>query len=367
MKRLLCIVSSMDAGGAETFLMKVYRKLDKTKYQLDFCVSKKSSGYYDDEIRKLGGKIYYVVPKSKNALKNFFSIKKLVSEHQYQYVLRTSQQSLAALDLLAAKLGGAKTLVYRSSNAGMNGGKLKKLINKIFHFLPNTIANVKLAPSTEAAEYVFGKKNVEKNKVCILHNALDYDLYQYDSKIRDSIRKKLKIDNKFVIGHVGRFNIQKNHKFLLEVFNVIHKMEPNSCLLLIGEGELEKEIKADIKNLGLENSVKLLGIRKDIAELMLAMDVYLFPSFYEGMPNTIIEAQATGLKCVLSSTITKEADITGNLTYVSLDKSAEEWADIVLNLAHYQRKNYKKEFEKSGYTIDSSVKQFVNTIFEKEN
>ena len=363
MKRLLCIVSSMDAGGAETFLMKIYRELDKTKYQLDFCVSKNKPGYFDKEIRELGGKMYYVVPKSKNLFKNFFSIKKIVSQNKYSYVLRTSQQSLAALDLLAAKLGGAHVLVYRSSNAGMSGSFLKKLINKIFHCLPNLIANVKLAPSTEAAAYVFGKKNV--NKVCILHNALDYDLYKYDINKRNLIRQKLNLGNKLVIGHVGRFNAQKNHKFLLQIFKIVHEIEPNSCLLLIGKGELEIEIKENIKKLGIEDAVRILGVRKDVPELMLAMDIYLFPSFYEGMPNTIIEAQATGLKCILSNTITKEADITGNLTYVSLDKSAEEWANIVLSAANYQRKNYKKQFVESGYTINSSAEKFVQEIFKK--
>ena len=150
---MLCIVSSMDRGGAETFLMKIYRCLDKNEYQMDFCVSKKEKGFYDDEILSQGGKIFYVPPKSKNPFKTFIEIKKIVKSENYNYVLRTSQQSLAALDLLAAKLGGAKVLIYRSSNAGMTGNKINKIINKFFSFLPKIIPNVKIAPSTEAAEF----------------------------------------------------------------------------------------------------------------------------------------------------------------------------------------------------------------------
>ena len=218
MKRLLCIVSSMDRGGAETFLMKVYRCLDKSKYQIDFCVSKKNKGFYDDEIKKMGGKIFYVPPKSKNPFKSFFEIKKLVKKEKYDSVLRTSQQSLATLDLLASKLGGASKLIYRSSNAGVTNGKF---INKVFGFLPKVIPNVKIAPSTEAAEFVFGKIAVKNNKVTILHNALNYDDFKFNEKNRDKIRTELNVGNKTLYGHVGRLNKQKNHMFLLSIFEEI--------------------------------------------------------------------------------------------------------------------------------------------------
>ena len=161
-KRLLCIVSSMDRGGAETFLMKVYRTLDKTKYQMDFCVNK--AGAYDEEIKKMGGKVFIIPPKSKHPLKSFSGLKKIIKENKYQSVLRTSQQSLAVLDLLVAKAAGAKKLIYRSSNAGVTGGFFSRFFNRLFGFLPRIIPNVKLAPSTEAAEFVFGEKAVKKWK-----------------------------------------------------------------------------------------------------------------------------------------------------------------------------------------------------------
>ena len=207
MKRLLCIVSSMDRGGAETFLMKIYRKIDKTKFQMDFCVSKQTPGFYDEEIKSLGGKIFYIPPKSKNPFKNFLEIKRIVKRENYNSVLRTSQQSLATLDLLAAKFGGAKKLIYRSSNAGLTGGKISIFINKIFSFLPKIIPNVKIAPSVEAGEFVFGKNR----DFYILHNALNYEDFKFNKNIRNKIRNELNVGNKTLYGHVGRFNVQKNH------------------------------------------------------------------------------------------------------------------------------------------------------------
>ena len=357
-ERLLCIVSSMNRGGAETFLMKVYRQLDKSKYQIDFCVSKKKSGFYDEEIKKLGGKIFYVPPKSKNIFKTFNSIKKLVKQENYKYVLRTSQQSLATLDLLAARFGGAKTLIYRSSNAGLTGGKMSNLINKTFSFLPKMIPNVKIAPSKLAAKFVFGNS---KN-VYILHNALNYDDFEFSEEIRNKIRKELKIGNKTLYGHVGRFNVQKNHMFLLEIFQEIVKIDKNSVLALIGEGELENDILIKIKELKLEKNVLVLGPKKNVNEYLMAFDKIIFPSFFEGMPNVIIEAQASGLPCFISNTITKEANITGLLTYIDLNKTSLEWADIIIK-SKIKRKNTRKNFINNNYMIEQIVEEFVEKCY----
>ena len=355
-QRLLCIVSSMNRGGAETFLMKVYRALDKSKYQMDFCVN--TEGAYDEEIREMGGKIFFVPPKSKNLLKTFFAIKRIVKENKYKSVLRTSQQSLATLDLLSAKMGGAKKLIYRSSNAGLTGGKISKLINKTFSFLPKIIPNVKIAPSKLAAKFVFGNS---KN-VYILHNALNYNDFEFSEEIRNKIRKELKIGNKTLYGHVGRFNVQKNHMFLLEIFQEIVKKDKDSVLVLIGEGELENDILTKIKELKLEKKVLVLGAKKNVNEYLMAFDKIIFPSFFEGMPNVIIEAQASGLPCFISNTITKEANITGLLTYIDLNKTSFEWADIIIK-SKAKRKDTRKYFIKNNYMIEQIVEKFVEKCY----
>jgi glycosyltransferase involved in cell wall biosynthesis len=366
MKRLLCIVGSMNAGGAETFLMKIYRQLDKTKYQMDFAVATEKEGFYDKEILQMGGKIFHITPKSVSAVKNFNSIRDIVRDNRYNYVLRTSQHSLSALELLAAKLGGAKVRVFRSSNSNTTTGSKKELtLHKICKFMPRAFANVRIAPSTEAAEFMFGKGCIQNYKAFLLHNAIDTNIYQYSTEARNRIRKELGIESEFVIGHVGRFNQQKNHKFLIEIFVQILQKKPNSKLVLTGVGELEDKIKQQVYEYHIEDKVIFTGVRKDIPQLLSAFDVFLFPSLYEGMPNTVIEAQTTGLSCVIADTITKEAVITNIVYQVSLQESVQSWADKVLQVGQSKRMDKSKEMKEKGYDIIAVTEEFIKLVFWK--
>ncbi len=366
MKRLLCIVGSMNAGGAETFLMKLYRKMDKSHFQMDFAVATADKGYYDDEILSMGGRIYQISPKSSGIIRNFQEIKKLVKREKYAYVMRTSQHSLSALELFAARLGGAKTTIFRSSNSNTTSTKSEEvLIHRFFRFLPRWNADIKFAPSTEAAEFMFGKNCIKKGKAVLLHNAIDLSLFCYDMDARLSIKNELSIPaNAIVIGHIGRFNQQKNHTFLLDVFNEIHKQNRNTVLMLVGKGELEDKIREKIKAFNLENSVIFTGVRSDIPALLSAMDVFVFPSFYEGMPNTVIEAQATGLPCLIADTITKEANVTGLVRYMPLKDSAT-WAKNALNMVSETRIQTKETMIEKGYDIENVCKDFVRLVFGK--
>lgn len=364
MKRLLCIVGSMDAGGAETFLMKIYRQIDRTKYQMDFCVAKEKKGFYDDEIKNLGGKIYHITPKSKSLIKNLKDIFNIVKEQKYKYVMRISQHSLSALELLAARIGGAKILAFRSSNTNSGGSKLNLLLHYLFRPIANKIVNIKMAPSTEAANYMFGKRIVKKNRYFLINNGLDVEKFKYSQENRQTIRKKLGVEEKFVIGHVGRFSKQKNHKFLLEIFKEYLKVNDNSVLLLIGKGELENEIKEYSKALEINDKVILYGVSENVNELYSAMDIFIFPSFFEGMPNTVIEAQASGLDCIISDTITKECNITGNVKFKSLKESPKQWSDdIIAN--NKNRSEEEKIFYDKSYDINSVTKELEKIIFNE--
>lgn len=360
-KRLLCIVSGMNRGGAETFLMKIYRALDKSKYQMDFCVNEQ--GVYDEEIKSLGGKIYIVPPKSKGPIKTFNAVKNIVKKNKYESVLRTSQQSLATLDLIAAKRGGAKKLIYRSSNAGMTGGKMSKCINSLFSFLPKTVPNVKIAPSTEAAEFVFGKNAVKEGKVTIMPNGLDYTLFKFDQNKRDKIRKELNLQDKFIVGHIGRFNKQKNHEFLLDIFCEVHKKNDKAHLLLIGKGELENDIKEKITRLNLNDFVTIISPVPNVNEYYMAMDVLVFPSLFEGMPNVVIEAQAADLPCVVSDTITKEANITRKVSYMSINESAEKWSECALKKCDIKREDNEDIYIEKGYVIDKNIDSYIKILY----
>lgn len=363
-KRLLCIIGSMNAGGAETFMMKIYRQLDKSMYQIDFAVAVEEKMFYEDEIIAMGGKIYRISPKSKGFFKNFGEIKDIVRKNGYKYVLRVSQHSLSAFELLAAGIGGAKTRVFRSSNSNTTtGGGRDLMLHKICGFMPKLFANVRIAPSTEAAEFMFGKNCVAKNRAHLLHNAIDTGVFRYDAARRDEIRAELGLNGCLTVGHVGRFNQQKNHSFLIDIFMKLHEKRDDTKLLLVGTGELEGEIKEKIAALGLEKNVVFAGVRSDVPDLLSAMDVFVFPSLYEGMPNTVIEAQATGLPCCIADTITPEADITGLVKYLPLTASAQSWAQCALDSVSDTRKNTKKEFIEAGYNIESAAEYFVKLCY----
>lgn len=356
----------MNAGGAETFLMKIYRAIDKDRYQMDFYIMSEDKGYYEDEIRSLEGKIYHSIPKSKNFFKAFITLMKTVKKEKYKYVFRASQHSLAALDLLAAKLGGAKILVQRSTNSD-SSNRISRILHKIFQPLSILLPNVKIAPSTKAAEYTFGKRCVKNNKVTIINNAIPTEDFTFDLRRRDKIRRELQIENKFVVGHVGRFSQQKNHSFLIDVFLDIYKKNNNSVLVLVGEGELENEIKEKIEAYNLTNNVVFTGVRSDIPDLMMAMDVFVFPSFYEGMPNVVIEAQATGLPCIISDSITQEVAISELVTFLSIKDSPGKWANKSLNYRdNFERKNMKLCIVESGYDIEDVTRKFAKVVFENE-
>ena len=364
MKRLLCLISNMNTGGAETFLMKIYRNLDLSKYQIDFAVNYQDENFYEKEINSLGGKIYRIPSKSQSVKKFKEQLSKLIKENKYEYVLRITSSAMGFMDLKIAKKAGAKICSVRSSNSSDGGGLKAFVAHRLGRLLYNKYVDVKFAPSDLAAEYTFGKKAVDSGNVTILHNAVDLNVFHYDKDGREIVRKEFNISkDKLVIGHIGRFMTQKNHIFLLDIFKEICDKNDNAVLMLVGKGELEQQIKDKIKLLGLTEKVIFTGIRADIPQMLSAMDVFVFPSFYEGMPNTVIEAQSTGLPCVIADTITKEADITGLVNYLSLNDSAKVWAEKALSIVEKERRDTKADFIKNGYDIESVVANFTQLVF----
>lgn len=363
MKRVLCLISSMNSGGAETFLMKIYRRLDKNSYQMDFCVNVENEGFYEKEILSLGGKIYRIPPKSANLREFKKQLFDLVKAEKYEYVLRITSNAAGFMDLKIAKKAGAAVCIARSSNSSDGYGLKYKVINRISRLLYTRYVDVKLAPSELAAEYTFGKGSVKKGRVSLLHNAVDLEQYKYSEASRKAVRQELKLGEKLVVGHIGRFNVQKNHAFLTDIFKAVKDRREDAVLLLVGTGPLEAQIREKLVGLGLEGSVVFTGVRSDIAALLSAMDVFVFPSFYEGMPNTVIEAQANGLPCVISASVTKEADITGLVRYLPLTDSTDVWADNAIAAVSELRKDTRRDFWENGYDIDSTVKEFIRLVF----
>lgn len=364
MKTLLCLLSGMNAGGAETFLMKIYRNIDRTKYQMNFCINVPEKCFYEDEILELGGKIFRIPAKSENPREFKRQLSELIKKENYEYVLRITSNAMGFWDLKIAKKAGAKVCCARSSNSSDGAGLKRKITHALGRMLYAKYVDVAFAPSELAAAYTFGKKKYNSGKTIILHNAVDLDIFHYDEESRRKIREEFGIapDTK-VLGHVGRFTEQKNHMFLADIFKCVKEKNNNTILLLAGEGPNKEAFEQRVIELGIQESVIFAGVRSDIPDLLSAMDVFVFPSFYEGMPNTVIEAQATGLPCVIADTITRKANITGLVNYLALSETAQYWAQIAMENSDKERIDTKDAFVENKYDIKSATEHFVEIVF----
>lgn len=366
MTRLLCLLSGMNAGGAETFLMKIYRQLDKSKYQMDFCINVPEKCFYEDEITAMGGKIYRIPSKSENVKEFKRQLTQIIRDNQYTHVLRVTSNAMGFMEMKIAKRAGAKVCAVRSSNSN-NGGGIKSIVaHRLGRLLYGRYVDVKIAPSDLAAEYTFGK-SYSKGEVLLLKNGLDLNTYRFSDTERKKVRDEFDIDeNQLVFCNVGRFVPQKNHKFLLEIFKNILEKSPDSKLLLVSTGPLEEDVKQLAVDIGISEQVIFTGVRSDIPSILSAADVTIMPSLYEGMPNAIIEAQTTGLPCLIADTITKTADITGLVKFLPLSCPACEWAEKAVSMYSPIRKDTASLCEKAGYSIDSVTENFVNAVFKKQ-
>ena len=217
-----------------------------------------------------------------------------------------------------------------------------------------------------AGRWLFGDKTYDRGNVFLLNNAINLDKFKYDKKIRDEKRKELELaDNILAVGHIGRFVAQKNHIFLIDIFNEIHKKNDNAILLLAGQGPLQEEIKNKVHELGLESKVKFLGQINDTYKLYQALDIFVLPSLYEGLPVVGVEAQATGLLCELSNDMTKETKVLDTTRFISLNTSAEEWATIILDdYSKFKRHDTTSEITKNNFNIKNETSKLENEYSE---
>lgn len=358
---VLHVTEKLQAGGIENFIMNVYRNIDKENVNFDFLVTRDEKEFFQEEIQKLGGKKYTI---DKRNIKNVFirvieeskEIEKFLKENKYDVIHVHSGTPLRVFYLRAAKKAGVKKRIYHSHSAEVkgphNGLRLKKLVFKLLRKLFKLYATDYFACSKLAGEWMYPKKIIKQQKVVVINNGIEIDKFKYNEQIRNEYRKSLDIQDEKVIGHIGRFNHQKNHTFLIDIFKEIHNKDNKCKLLLLGDGELRKEIEDKVKSLGLEESVKFLGVRDDVNKVMQAMDLFLLPSNYEGLPVVGIEAQATGLPMVCSDNITDEVCITDNVRMISLDKNATEWADDIISILQiYKSRDTSEEIIKNGYDI----------------
>lgn len=362
--RVAQIMGKWLGGGVEAVVMNYYRNIDRSKIQFDFICDEDSTNIPYEEIESLGGRVYLISPYQK-IVKYHKELKKILKENNYK-IVHSHINTLSVFPLYAAKKAGVPVRVAHSHSTTNKKEWKKNLMKQVLRPFSKMFATDYMCCSELAGRWLFGDKEYEKGNVYLLNNAIDLDKFKYDENIRTEVRKKFKInDSTLVIGHIGRFVEQKNHRFLIDIFNEVHKKNKDSLLMLVGQGPLQDEIKEKVKSLGLDDSVVFLGQRNDANELYQAFDMFLLPSLYEGLPVVGVEAQASGLLCLLSDEMTKETKVLSSAVFMSLSDSAREWSNMITKkIKKYKRLDTTKEITKNNFNIKEEAGKLENKYNE---
>ena len=356
--RILHILGNTQLGGAESRIMDLYRHMDRSVVQFDFVVHSKEEGYFNEEIRKLGGRIFRV-PRFR--VLNYFSYcrawKKLLQEHRDAdgrsefHMIQGHMTSTAAIYLPIARKCGIETTIAHARSAGVDKG-LKGILTRFLRRNLSKKADYLFTCSELAGISVFGKKAVEQGRTRFLPNAIDCQKFAPDPLVREKIRRELGIENCYVIGHVGRFHYAKNHEYLLRVFaELVKRKTRDYVLLLLGEGSGMEDIRILSRELGIGDKVYFLGNKSNVNDYYQAMDYFVYPSRFEGMPGTIVEAQTAGLRCLMSDTICKEVIATELVTTRSIREDPGLWADEIEQHLQDQRSSRVDEMKELGFDV----------------
>lgn len=350
MIRILHVVTYMGRGGLETMLMNYYRHIDRDRIQFDFLVHREFEADYDKEIESLGGRIYKIQKlnpfsnKYKKSLRTFFLI------HPEYKIVHVHQDCLSSVILKVAKECNVPVRIAHSHNSNQ-AKDIRYPVKLYYKRWIAKYATALFACGADAGDWMFGGV-----PYTIVKNSIDAKRFLYNKQVRDNIRHQMNISHSFVVGNVANFSVAKNHIFLIDIFNEIQKKKENSVLLLVGDGPTINEAKNKVRALGLENKVLFAGVCGNVSELMQAMDVFVMPSLYEGLPLVLVEAQAAGLNCIISDNVPDDCKITKLVTKISLTESAEKWADTILSYENCQREDTYETIYKAGFDIvDNAV------------
>lgn len=354
--RVLHITEKLQSAGIESFIMNLYRRIDRSKVQFDFLVLRNEHEFYEDEINALGGKKYFIESKKKNTLLRIYEesrlLEKFLKENHYDIVHIHYTTPLRAPYLEVLKNVGVKTRIYHSHSAYVQGkGFVKSLIYDYMRKKIEKFGTHFFACSKVAAEWIFSKGVLSQNKAEIIYNGIDSHKFSYNETARNEIRSQLGIEGKKVLIHTGRFLEQKNHSFVVDVFANLKKKCPNSVLLLLGMGPLQNLIRQKVHTMGLDDDVLFLNVKPDVYNYLCAADCYIMPSLYEGLPVAAVEAECSGLPSVLSTNITKEVALTENVFFVDLKESIEKWSDVIIKAWDIQRKDCSDRVSSCGYDV----------------
>lgn len=349
--RVLHMIAVLEMGGSQSMVMNIYRSIDRRKVQFDFIVDHPDRDIkLRKEIESLGGKIYFMPTfKGTNICEVQKSWKTFFLTHREYKILHTHSRSYASIYLPIAKKCGLKTIAHSHSTS--NGAGITGYIKDLLQMPLRYQADYLFACSKEAGEWLFGKKYVKSKKFRIIPNAIDTKRFVFNLEIRNRIREELGVSNNFIIGHVGRMTYPKNHIFLLKMFAKFSRKIKNAKLLLVGDGELMENMVKEAKNLGIDNNVIFVGSKLNIYDYYQAMDFFIFPSIWEGLGIAIIEAQASGLHCLVSDAVPRSVDVgAGLVEFLSLDNN---WCKRIRKTE--KRENTEMYIKNAGYDITLNV------------
>lgn len=356
----------MDRGGISNYMMNYYRNIDRDKVQIDFVVHGFEKGTFDDEIYSLGGKIYNIPIKSKNYLGNIRALKQIFKSGDYK-IVHSHMDAMGYIPLKIAKKCGIPIRISHShSISHLTTNKIKYIMNE---YARNNIVKYIThfcACSKQAGIWLYGEKY--KEKIQIINNAIDLSKFncKNDEYLKLPIKKELK--GNLVIGHVGHFNYIKNHDFLINVFKEIQDKVKDSKLLLIGEGQEKNRIEQKVTELGIREKVHFIGAKSNVYDYMGIMDCFILPSLFEGLPVSVIEAQAKSLRCFVSDRVTREVAITKNIDFISLDLSEKEWSKIILEkLNLFTKIDTTEDIREKGFDIKVEAKKLQRFYIELYN
>lgn len=355
-KRVLQVIAGMDVGGAETFLMNIFKNIDKSKYEFYLLCYGNKKYDYEDDVKKVGGTIIRIdKPSERGYINHIKQIKKVIKDNKIDIVhIHTLFNSCFAV--IAARMCKVKKIIVHSHNT-MNK-KESNIKDKIYYILSKFIINIGatdfLACGEEAGKFLFYKFN----KFTVVNNGIEIDRFLYNKNLGNNLRKEYNIpENEKVVMHVGRFFEPKNHDFLIDIFQEVYKLDQNTKLMLIGKGDLEEQIKDKVKKLGLEEKVMFLGLKKNVNEIYNMADVFVFPSLYEGAPVVLYETQTNSLPAVISNNIDSSIQVNEYIRFKDLNDGAKSWAKEIIKLSRDSIKSNTNIYE-----TKLNVKKSVDTI-----
>lgn len=367
--RVLHVIGIMNRGGAETMIMNLYRHIDRSKVQFDFVENSSEPAAFDEEILSLGGRIYRC-PHYDG--KNHFTYVEWWNDffkaHPKEYpIVHGHLGSTAVIYLSIAKKYGAYAIAHSHSSG--TDHSLKSFLYRIMSYNTRYVADYFFACSDVAGKDRYGCKVVSGEHYSVINNAIDLDAFSFDQDVRESVRQEFGFDSaQLVIGHIGRYTREKNQEFVIEIFTKLKKQEKNVCLLMVGDGPLHTQMMQLAENTEAKSSIYFTGVRSDVNRLLQAMDVFVFPSLYEGLGIALIEAQAAGLPCVVSDTIPKEAYLTDLVKSESLSNSPDIWAEKILAMRNVPRTDRRAEIAAHGFDITTEavkLQEFYINAYEQ--